>query len=73
MKIRNATFKNIRGTSGTQEGVAIVCSSGITCENVKLRDINLRFDGIMTTARCANVKPTIGGKTPTCAAHEAKN
>ena len=58
--------------SATQEGVALVCSSGLPCENVKLRDINLRFNGTIATARCANVKPTIEGKTQTCAAHKAK-
>lgn len=67
VKISNITFKNIRGTSATQEGIVLICSSGIPCESVELTDIDLSFNGAIATAKCANVKPTIQGKAPSCA------
>ncbi|KAG5111305.1 hypothetical protein JHK82_040528 [Glycine max] len=68
IKISKVTFKNIRGTSATQEGITLVCSSGIPCETVELSDINLRFNGTtLATAKCANVKPKIGRRAPICA------
>ncbi|KAK7380634.1 hypothetical protein VNO78_33149 [Psophocarpus tetragonolobus] len=68
VKISKVTFKNIKGTSATQEGVSLICSSGIPCEIVVLSDIDLRFNGTtLMTAKCVNVKPLIGRKAPTCA------
>ncbi|KAG5066403.1 hypothetical protein GLYMA_04G143200v4 [Glycine max] len=68
IKISKVSFKNIKGTSGTKEGVVLVCSSGVPCEAVEMADIDLTFNGSAATAKCANVKPTITGKAPTCAA-----
>ncbi|XP_061348316.1 polygalacturonase-like [Gastrolobium bilobum] len=68
VKISKVNFKNIRGTSATKEGVALVCSSGVPCETVELSDIDLSFNGTIATAKCANVKPKIQRKAPTCAA-----
>uniref|UniRef100_A0A0R0L061 Polygalacturonase n=1 Tax=Glycine max TaxID=3847 RepID=A0A0R0L061_SOYBN len=68
IKISKVTFKNIRGTSATQERITLICSSGVPCETVELSDINLRFnDIILATAKCANVKPNFEGKAPICA------
>lgn len=68
IKISKVSFKNIKGTSATQEGVILTCSSGVPCEGVELADIDLTFNGAAATAKCANVKPIVTGKTPTCAA-----
>ncbi|XP_045831105.1 polygalacturonase-like [Trifolium pratense] len=66
IKIRKVLFKNIRGTSATQEGVALVCSRGVPCEAIVLSDIDLSFNGSKAIAKCANVKPTIRRKAPIC-------
>nr|KYP76134.1 Polygalacturonase [Cajanus cajan] len=46
-KISKVTFKNIIGTSATQEGVVLICSSGIPCEDVIVSDIDLTFNGTL--------------------------
>ncbi|KAF7815076.1 polygalacturonase-like [Senna tora] len=68
IKISKVTFKNIRGTSATPEGVVLICSSGVPCEGVELSDIKLTFNGAEAKAKCANVKPLIQGAAPACAA-----
>lgn len=67
IKISKVIFKNIRGTSATQEGVTLICSRGVPCETVVLSDIDLTFNGSIATAKCVNVKPKIKRKAPTCA------
>ncbi|KAK7321565.1 hypothetical protein VNO77_32343 [Canavalia gladiata] len=68
IKISNVSFKNIRGTSATKEGVTLICSSGVPCEGVEITDIDLKFNGAEATATCHNVKPLVKGKAPICAA-----
>ncbi|XP_054817492.1 polygalacturonase-like [Prosopis cineraria] len=68
IKISNVTFTNISGTSQSQDGVVLICSSGVPCDNVQLNNINLTFNGAAVTAKCSNVKPTITGTAPACAA-----
>ncbi|KAF7807094.1 polygalacturonase-like [Senna tora] len=68
IKISKVTFKNIKGTSATPDGVKLICSSGVPCEDAKLSGIDLTFNGAPTTAKCANVKPLIIGKAPSCVA-----
>ncbi|KAF7807116.1 Polygalacturonase [Senna tora] len=68
IKISKVTFKNIKGTSATPDGVKLICSSGVPCEDAKLSGIDLTFNGAPTTAKCANVKPVIIGKAPSCVA-----
>lgn len=70
IKISNVSFINIRGTSKFQEAVKLVCSKGVPCEKVELRDIDLKYNGHdgSSTYHCINVKPTISGKQnpPAC-------
>ncbi|KAF7832008.1 polygalacturonase isoform X3 [Senna tora] len=69
VKISKVEFKNIRGTFATPNGVSLICSSGIPCEDAKLSEIDLTFNGAPTTAKCSNVKPIIVRKAPKCTAY----
>ncbi|KAK4276404.1 hypothetical protein QN277_019352 [Acacia crassicarpa] len=61
IKISNVSFRNIRGTSQTQQGVSLICSKGVPCENVQLDNINLKFNGALISAQFSNVNPRITG------------
>ncbi|RDX86330.1 hypothetical protein CR513_32350, partial [Mucuna pruriens] len=63
IKISKVTFKNIIGTSATKEGVALICSSGVPCEDIVLSDIDLTFNGSSAAAKLVNVKPITEGKS----------
>ena len=64
VKISNVSFKNIRGTSSTKEALKLICSNGVTCQQVVVTDIDLVYKGFggFATSTCVNVKPTISGK-----------
>ncbi|KAI9100891.1 hypothetical protein K1719_024015 [Acacia pycnantha] len=66
VKISKVSFNNIRGTSTTKEGMILICSSGVPCEEVELANINLRFQGTPATATCKNIKPQVFGNVPIC-------
>ncbi|KAL2972678.1 hypothetical protein AAZX31_14G006200 [Glycine max] len=66
IKISKVTFKNIQGTSKTKEGVTLICSKGVPCEDVELNNVALTFNGAPIVAKCANVKPIVTGKAPAC-------
>ncbi|XP_004488391.1 polygalacturonase-like [Cicer arietinum] len=68
IKISKVSFKNIKGTSATPEGVLLICSSGVPCDGVELNNIDLTFNGAPAKANCSNVKPIITGTAPTCQA-----
>lgn len=72
VKISDVSFENIRGTSSSKLAMQIKCSKGYPCENVKLSNINLSYngkDGSGATSECANVKPKLMGRLfpPACA------
>ncbi|KAI9071713.1 hypothetical protein K1719_046317 [Acacia pycnantha] len=66
VKISRVSFNNIRGTSTTKEGMILICSSGVPCEEVKLTNINLKFQGTPAIATCKNIKPQVFGNVPIC-------
>ncbi|WJX67526.1 galacturonan 1,4-alpha-galacturonidase [Trifolium repens] len=68
IKISKVSFMNIKGTSGTAEGVTFICSAGVPCEGVELNNVDLTFNGAPAVAKCSNVKPTVIGKAPACQA-----
>ncbi|KAF7807615.1 Polygalacturonase [Senna tora] len=68
IKISKVTFENIKGTSSTPDGVKLICSSGVTCEDAKLSEIDLTFSGAPIVVKFANVKPVIIGKASSCVA-----
>jgi len=73
VKIRNISFKNIRGTSSTKEVVKLLCSKSFPCQDVKVTDIDIRYSGRdgPATFQCVNIKPTTSGSLypPPCSSH----
>ncbi|KAJ4982206.1 hypothetical protein NE237_033043 [Protea cynaroides] len=61
VKLSNIKIYKIRGTSLSQLAVVIGCSRGAPCENVKIGNINLKYNGIEGPAQstCSNVKPIL--------------
>ena len=57
------SFKNIKGSSATPVAVKLICSSNKPCEEVKVANIDLVYNGINgpVTSQCMNVKPIISG------------
>ncbi|CAH9065047.1 unnamed protein product [Cuscuta epithymum] len=57
VEIRNVTFKKIRGTSSSRAAVTLNCSPTHPCQDVKLVDINLVYNGRdgSATSLCSNV------------------
>ena len=69
VKISNVSFKDIRGTSSTQEAVKFICSKSVPCQQVVVTNIDLTYkEGGSTTSNCVNVQPTASGKQnpPAC-------
>lgn len=67
VRIRDVSFKNIRGTSMSPVAVLLDCSRGVPCQNVKMQDVNLRYVGgqagvQVSSATCNNVKAAYSGK-----------
>ncbi|KAI3509642.1 hypothetical protein L1887_25075 [Cichorium endivia] len=71
VKISNVTLRNIKGTSATKVALKFDCSAGTPCENVKLADINLTYEGPEggpAISECANIQPKVFGQVvpPAC-------
>lgn len=64
VQIRDVTFKNIYGTSSTKVAVNLQCSGAMPCKNVKLININLRYNGTdgQATSACSHVMGSSYGK-----------
>ncbi|PWA93630.1 pectin lyase-like superfamily protein [Artemisia annua] len=65
VKVHKVIIRNIKGTATTPTVVKLRCSTANHgCENVKISDINLRYDGPHGPARqeCCNVRPIYAGK-----------
>ncbi|KAJ8527884.1 hypothetical protein K7X08_015335 [Anisodus acutangulus] len=70
VKISKVSFKNIKGTSRTQEAIQLTCSKGVPCEGVEVGDIDIKYSGNEGPAKstCQNVDPSLVGKQnpPVC-------
>ncbi|CAI8589566.1 unnamed protein product [Vicia faba] len=69
IRISKVIFKNIKGTTKAEEGVVLICSSGVPCDGVELSNIDLKFNGKPAKAVCSNVKPIVSGISPKCEAY----
>ncbi|EOY07005.1 Pectin lyase-like superfamily protein [Theobroma cacao] len=61
VKISGVTYKNIRGTSATQEAVTFDCSRSSPCRGITLHDIKLTHMNKAATSSCKNVGGTSRG------------
>ncbi|KAF6173800.1 hypothetical protein GIB67_003801 [Kingdonia uniflora] len=60
--ISDVKFRNIKGTSSTENAVSIICSSSVPCANVELTDIDIQMVGNKpTTSECTNAKMLFNG------------
>ncbi|KAJ3679043.1 hypothetical protein LUZ60_017054 [Juncus effusus] len=68
VKIEHVTFKNIKGTSASPEGIQLVCSDAVPCEGIELSNINLESNnGAAMSATCVNVQGTSDGSVSSSA------
>ncbi|KAG7645204.1 putative polygalacturonase [Arabidopsis thaliana] len=67
VKISQVTYKNIQGTSATQEAMKLVCSKSSPCTGITLQDIKLTYNkGTPATSFCFNaVGKSLGVIQPT--------
>ncbi|KAI5017125.1 hypothetical protein ZWY2020_037503 [Hordeum vulgare] len=68
VEFSNIQFKNIRGTSATEEAIKLDCSDTVPCHDILLQDVELTFRGhkhkhkhANATSVCNNVKLTESG------------
>ncbi|XP_065864483.1 polygalacturonase-like [Euphorbia lathyris] len=55
VKISGITYKNIQGTSTTQQAVIFECSRVNPCKGIKLQDIKLTYMNKPATSSCKNI------------------
>ncbi|XP_058219280.1 exopolygalacturonase-like [Rhododendron vialii] len=59
VEISNVTFRNIWGSSSSKVAVSLQCSGIVPCQNIKLVNINLSYNGPQgppSTSSCSNVR-----------------
>ncbi|XP_065864543.1 polygalacturonase-like [Euphorbia lathyris] len=61
VKISEVTYKNIKGTSATEEAVTFNCSKTNPCKGITLRDINLTYRNKAATSSCMFVEGNTTG------------
>lgn len=72
VKISNVHYINVKGTTSSDIAVDLICSSHSPCENIELRDIDLKYVGpnknLRSTSVCKNAKIGYGGiqNPPAC-------
>ncbi|KAL1223075.1 Polygalacturonase [Cardamine amara subsp. amara] len=59
VKISQVTYKNIQGTSATQQAMKLMCSKSNPCTGITLQDIKLTFNKVTpATSLCSNALGT---------------
>jgi polygalacturonase len=68
VKISNVAYKNIEGTSASDEAINIKCSKSVPCQEILLQDVKLGLEGDGSVeASCESVKLiSKGSVTPQC-------
>ncbi|KAG2728282.1 hypothetical protein I3843_01G194000 [Carya illinoinensis] len=62
VKISKVTYRNIRGTSATEEAVTFDCSPSTPCSGIRLQDIKLTYMKMAATSSCKNIVGTSSGE-----------
>ncbi|KAL5561964.1 hypothetical protein UlMin_031711 [Ulmus minor] len=68
VEVRNVLYENIKGTSATNVAINLDCSKSNSCEDIVLKDIDIRREGgDMAKAFCTNIHYTdFGIVNPLC-------
>ncbi|XP_062174971.1 polygalacturonase [Alnus glutinosa] len=68
VKVSNVVYKNIKGTSASEEAINFSCSQSVPCEEIVLQDVNLGLQGDGSIeATCESVELTKRGNVyPRC-------
>ncbi|KAL0896429.1 hypothetical protein Bca101_080390 [Brassica carinata] len=61
VKISQVVYRNIQGTSRTQQALTFDCSRSNPCQAIRLHDIKLTFKGRSATSTCKNIKGVKAG------------
>ncbi|KAK9664958.1 hypothetical protein RND81_14G080000 [Saponaria officinalis] len=61
VRISDATYQDIHGTSATPIAVKLDCSSKYHCSGIKLQDVQLTYGNKPASAFCANAIGTVSG------------
>ncbi|XP_059448176.1 polygalacturonase-like [Corylus avellana] len=61
VKISGVTYRNIKGTSATSEGVTFDCSPSSPCRGIRLEDVKLTYMNKAATASCKNIVGSSSG------------
>ncbi|CAL5395723.1 unnamed protein product [Camellia sinensis] len=64
VKISDIIYQNIGGTTQSEVGVNLMCSTLAPCENLRFQNINLRFNGpnnVRPTSTCTNARVGYSG------------
>lgn len=61
MKISQVVYRNIQGTSRTQQALTFDCSRSNPCQAIRLHDIKLTFNGRAATSTCKNIRGVKAG------------
>ncbi|KAK9664968.1 hypothetical protein RND81_14G080700 [Saponaria officinalis] len=56
IQINDVTYQDIHGTSASEVGVTFDCSSKNPCQNIKLDDVDISYDGEKARLICDNVE-----------------
>ncbi|OIV98293.1 hypothetical protein TanjilG_16620 [Lupinus angustifolius] len=63
--LSDITYKNVRGTSESEEAIQLICDKNVGCTNIVLEGINIKSsNGGKTHATCQNAHGTFSSCTP---------
>ncbi|EPS66023.1 hypothetical protein M569_08754, partial [Genlisea aurea] len=61
VRISDVLYEDIQGTSATEVAMKFDCSKTTPCENIRLENVNLRYNEQEARSSCANAAGTVAG------------